>query len=67
MEISDVVSGYMAQNLASIQSAASTAMLSKAMNQDAQTVADLLGGLEDTAAMERSVNPSVGANFDALV
>lgn len=42
------------------------AVLDKAM-ESSRTLADNLVQMIDTAAMERSVNPAVGGNFDIRV
>lgn len=43
-----------------------TAMLSKAMDTN-ETLGQGLVEMIDAAAMERSVNPHIGSNFDMLV
>ena len=43
-----------------------TAMLSKALDANEAAGAGLINMI-DAAAMERSVNPSVGSNFDMVV
>lgn len=43
-----------------------TAMLSKALDSNESAGAGLLK-MMDAAAMERSVNPSIGSNFDMVV
>ncbi len=43
-----------------------TAVLSKAMDQNEIQGAGLVNMI-DAAAMERSINPAVGSNFDMLV
>ena len=50
----------------SINSRVSTAVLSKAMDTNEALGAGLIKMI-DSAAMERSVNPTVGANFDMYV
>ena len=50
----------------SLQSQVGTAVLSKAMDTN-ETLAQGLMELIDSAAMERSVNPTVGSNFDMYV
>jgi len=54
--------------LANIQTAnsVSTAVLGKALDQN-ESQGQALVGMIDAAAMERSVNPSVGSHFDMLV
>lgn len=50
----------------SMQSQISTAVLSKAMDTNEALGAGLIEMI-DSAAMERSVNPAVGSNFDMYV
>ena len=50
----------------SLNSRISTAVLSKAMDTNEALGAGLIEMI-DSAAMERSVNPTVGANFDMYV
>ena len=50
----------------SLQSQVGTAVLSKAMDTN-EKLAQGLMELIDSAAMERSVNPAVGSNFDMYV
>ena len=50
----------------SLQSQVGTAVLSKAMDTNEALAAGLIEMI-DSAAMERSVNPAVGANFDMYV
>lgn len=50
----------------SLQSQVGTAVLSKAMDTNEALAAGLVEMI-DAAAMERSVNPTVGANFDMYV
>lgn len=50
----------------SLQSQVGTAVLSKAMDTNEALAAGLVDMIE-SAAMERSVNPAVGANFDMYV
>lgn len=50
----------------SLQSQVGTAVLSKAMDTN-EALAQGLMELIDSAAMERSVNPAVGSNFDMYV
>lgn len=54
--------------LANVQTAnsISTAVLSKALDQNEAQGAGLINMI-DSAAMERSVNPSVGSRFDVRV
>lgn len=50
----------------SMQSQVSTAVLSKAMDTNEALGAGMIEMI-DSAAMERSVNPAVGSNFDMYV
>ena len=50
----------------SLQSRVGTAVLSKAMDTE-EALAEGLIEMIDSAAMERSVNPAVGSNFDMYV
>ena len=50
----------------SLKSQVGTAVLSKAMDTNEELAQGLLE-LIDSAAMERSVNPAVGSNFDMYV
>ncbi len=50
----------------STQSKVGTAVLSKAMDTNEELGAGLVQMI-DSAAMERSVNPDVGANFDMSI
>lgn len=50
----------------SLQSQISTAVLSKAMDTNEALGAGMIEMI-DAAAMERSVNPAVGSNFDMYV
>ena len=43
-----------------------TAMLAKSLDM-VETMGDSLTNLIDSAAMERSVNPHIGSNFDMIV
>ena len=43
-----------------------TAMLAKSMDQ-AETITASMTEMIDSAAMERSINPDIGANIDILV
>ena len=62
MEINEA----MTQNIASIRSAISTAVLRKTMTQDSQSVETLLQGMEQANAktMQASVAPHLGGNID---
>ena len=50
----------------STQTQISTAVLSKAMDTNRELGAGMVEMI-DSAAMERSVNPAIGANFDMRV
>ena len=50
----------------SLQSQVGTAVLSKAMDTNESLGAGMIEMI-DSAAMERSVNPAVGTNFDMYV
>ncbi len=50
----------------SVQSQVSTAVLSKAMDTSEELGAGMVQMI-DAAAMERSVNPDLGANFDMRI
>ncbi|MBQ8040401.1 MAG: YjfB family protein [Lachnospiraceae bacterium] len=62
----DIASVSMALSQSSALTKIGTAMLSKAMDTD-QALGQGLVEMIDAAAMERSVNPHVGSNFDMLV
>lgn len=62
----DIASVSMAMSQSSALTKVGTAMLSKALDTD-QALGQGLVNMIDAAAMERSVNPSVGSNFDMLV
>ena len=49
-----------------VQSKVSTAVLSKSLDMN-EVMSAGLAQLMDSAAMERSVNPAVGSNFDVRV
>ncbi|OJV62422.1 MAG: hypothetical protein BGO41_06395 [Clostridiales bacterium 38-18] len=51
-------SGYQAQMLTSVKQAVNVSMLKKVMNQDAQSVDNIV------KAMEQSVSPHLGQNLD---
>lgn len=62
----DIAGVSMALSDVSLQSKVGTAVLSKAMDTNEQLGAGLVQMI-DAAAMEQSVNPAVGANFDMRV
>lgn len=62
----DIAGVSMALSNISVQSEIGTAVLSKAMDTNEQLGAGMVQMI-DSAAMERSVNPNVGANFDMSV
>lgn len=62
----DIAGLSMAMSASQVNSAFGVAMLSKSL--DAASVAGTqITDMIDAAAMERSVNPSVGSNFDLYV
>ena len=65
----DIAALSMAQSLANVQNQFGVAMLAKSLDTAEQTGAGLTNILEsiDTAAMERSVTPYIGSNFDMSV
>lgn len=62
----DIAGVSMALAEISTQSQVGTAVLSKAMDTN-ETLGAGLVQMIDAAAMERSVNPNVGANFDMRI
>jgi hypothetical protein len=62
----DITGLSMAMSSNSIQSQVGVAVLSKAMDTNEELGQGLVQ-MMDAAAMERSVNPNVGANFDMRV
>ena len=62
----DIASVAMAMTHASSLSKIGTAMLDQAMETN-QTLGQGLVEMIDSAAMERSVNPHIGSNFDMIV
>lgn len=62
----DVAAVSMAMANVELQSRVGTAVLGKAMDMNEVLGAGLVQMI-DAAAMEQSVNPSVGANFDIRV
>lgn len=62
----DIAGLSMDMSAARTQFQASTAMLSKTMDLN-EVLGQGLVQMIDAAAMERSVNPNVGANFDMRI
>ena len=62
----DIARVSMAMSTAETNSAYGVAMLSKSLDQASSTGAQIVG-MMDAAAMELSVNPHIGANFDMTV
>lgn len=62
----DIASVAMAMTQASSLSKVGTAMLDQALENN-QTLGQGLVGMIDAAAMERSVYPHIGSNFDMIV
>ena len=62
----DIPGLSMAMSASQVNSAFGVAMLSKSLDAMA-VVGDQITDMMDSAAMERSVNPSVGANFDTYI
>lgn len=62
----DIPELSMAMSASQTNSAFGVAMLSKSLDAMA-VVGDQITDMMDSAAMERSVTPSVGANFDMYV
>lgn len=62
----DIAGVSMALSGISTQSQVGTAVLSKAMDTN-EALGEGLVQMMDAAAMERSVNPGIGANFDMRV
>lgn len=62
----DIAGVSMALANISTKSEVGTAVLSKAMDANEELGAGLVQMI-DSAAMERSVNPNVGANFDMSI
>lgn len=62
----DVAGVSMALSKISTQSQVSTAVLSKALDTN-ETLGEGLVRMLDAAAMEQSVNPAVGGNFDMRI
>ena len=62
----DIARLSMAMSTAETNSAYGVAMLSKSLDQASSTGAQIVG-MMDAAAMELSVNPHIGSNFDMTV
>ena len=62
----DIAGISMSMSAAQVNSAFGVAMLSKSLDA-ASTAGDQITNMIDAAAMERSVNPTVGANFDMYI
>lgn len=62
----DIAGVSMALSRISTQSQVSTAVLSKAMDTN-EALGEGLVQMLDAAAMEQSVNPAVGGNFDMRI
>lgn len=62
----DIASVSMALSQIQLGSQVGTAVLGKAMDTN-EALADGLIEMIDSAAMERSVNPNVGGNFDLKI
>ncbi|MBR1930601.1 MAG: YjfB family protein [Lachnospiraceae bacterium] len=62
----DIAGVSMALSNVSLQSKVGTAVLDKAMDTN-EALGQGLVQMIDAAAMERSVNPSVGSNFDLSI
>lgn len=62
----DIAGMSVSMSAAQVNSAFGVAMLSKSLDA-ASTAGDQITNMIDAAAMERSVNPAVGANFDMYV
>ncbi len=62
----DIASVSMALSQSSSLTKIGTAMLSKTMDTE-EILGQGLVNMIDAAAMERSVNPHIGSNFDMLV
>lgn len=62
----DIAGLSMAMSASQVNSAFGVAMLSKSLDA-ASTAGDQITDMIDAAAMERSVNPAVGANFDLYI
>ncbi len=62
----DIAGLSMAMSSAKVNDSYGVAMLAKTLDQ-AETTGSQVVGMIDAAAMERSVNPYIGGNFDMSV
>lgn len=62
----DIAKVSMAMSASQTQSAYAVAMLSKSLDMVENTGSQIVQMI-DSAAMERSVNPGIGANFDMYI
>lgn len=62
----DIAGLSVAMSSVSVQNAYGVAMLSKSLDQ-VSSMGDQITDMMDTAAMELSVNPGIGANVDIRV
>ena len=62
----DIAQISMALSQQNAMQSVGTAMLSKSLDF-VETAGDQIASMIDASAMERSVNPSVGSNFDVSV
>lgn len=62
----DIAELSMSMSAAQVNTSFGVAMLSKSLDA-ASAVGEQITGMIDSAAMERSVIPSVGANFDMYI
>lgn len=62
----DIAGLSVAMSTASTQSAYGVAMLAKSLDQ-VSSMGDQVTEMMDTAAMELSVNPAIGANVDVRI
>lgn len=62
----DIAGLSSALSLSNVQTKVGTAVLSKAMDTN-EDLGQGLVSMIDTAAMEQSVNPAVGGNFDMRI
>lgn len=62
----DIAGLSMTMSASQANSAFGVAMLSKSLDA-ASTAGEQITSMIDAAAMERSVNPTVGANFDMYI
>lgn len=62
----DIAKLSMSMSTAQTNTAYGVAMLSKSLDA-ASSAGEQLVNMMDSAAMERSVNPAIGSNFDAYI